>query len=231
MNTTTAAKILGVNLPLTEHALKTAYRRWAMFKHPDRGGSEEAMVELTDAYNVLKSTELVFAEEGLDKEERTTSGERLVDLGKGYPITTAAVLCDTCSGKGYREETSTWGWDWVTCPTEGCEGGQVTGRREKCVRCGGSKKFSRHGRVVKKDKKCDNCMGVGSIWIPEHPYRCKKCNPETGPFVPFGISKRPGYVREKRSKLVKYFVCSSCKGIGEVEMFNPVLKRGLLTCS
>jgi curved DNA-binding protein CbpA len=47
-------KILGVKRDATEDQIKKAYRGKAVNAHPDKGGNEEDMAELSRAYSVLK---------------------------------------------------------------------------------------------------------------------------------------------------------------------------------
>lgn len=50
-------EVLGVAFDASTAEIKAAYRRLAIQRHPDRGGSAEAMAELNEAYEVLKDPE------------------------------------------------------------------------------------------------------------------------------------------------------------------------------
>lgn len=47
--------VLGLTYPTSEQQIKAAYRRKAVELHPDRGGSNKAMIELTQAYQEARS--------------------------------------------------------------------------------------------------------------------------------------------------------------------------------
>jgi hypothetical protein len=51
-------EILGANERATPHDLERLYKRMAATRHPDRGGSEEAMKSLNEAYSVLRNKEM-----------------------------------------------------------------------------------------------------------------------------------------------------------------------------
>lgn len=46
----------GGGAPLTAAGIKERYRELAAFKHPDKGGSHEAMAELNAAYEQAKAS-------------------------------------------------------------------------------------------------------------------------------------------------------------------------------
>lgn len=50
-------EVLGVAFDASADEIKAAYRRLAIQRHPDRGGTAEAMAELNEAYEVLKDPE------------------------------------------------------------------------------------------------------------------------------------------------------------------------------
>src|SRR5258705_10090750 len=49
--------ILGANERTSQGDLERLYKRMAARRHPDRGGSEEEMKSLNEAYSVLRNTE------------------------------------------------------------------------------------------------------------------------------------------------------------------------------
>ena len=51
-------KVLGVDESAALDGIKQAYRRMAMKCHPDHGGSHEAMLEINEAFEVLRDPEL-----------------------------------------------------------------------------------------------------------------------------------------------------------------------------
>ena len=60
-----AADILGIERPWTPSAIKTAYRRRSRDTHPDRGGSDEAFIEVARARETLQ----VYLDRGLSPDE------------------------------------------------------------------------------------------------------------------------------------------------------------------
>ena len=50
-------EILGANERATPRDLERLYKRMAARRHPDRGGSEEEMKSLNEAYSVLRNRE------------------------------------------------------------------------------------------------------------------------------------------------------------------------------
>lgn len=56
MSTTEALRELQLNsIPeITREAVKTAYRRLSLQRHPDKGGSTEAMAQLNEAYATVE---------------------------------------------------------------------------------------------------------------------------------------------------------------------------------
>lgn len=55
MKISEAMKILGLSVPFTAKAAKTAYRQKAMAAHPDKGGSTEKMKQLNVAYTLCSN--------------------------------------------------------------------------------------------------------------------------------------------------------------------------------
>ena len=65
-----AKSILGINLQNSD--LKKAYRQAALKAHPDRGGSDEEMLKVNQAYELLKNTGF----NPMSREERDAQRER-----------------------------------------------------------------------------------------------------------------------------------------------------------
>lgn len=74
--------VLGVDRTATAEEIKAAYRAKASAAHPDRGGSHDAMVALTTAYDVLG-----------DNAKRASYDDTLNVIG---------TPCGVCSGEGRR---------------------------------------------------------------------------------------------------------------------------------
>ncbi|MBU0477944.1 J domain-containing protein [bacterium] len=49
-----ACRILGVSLNATPDEIREAYKKLAMFWHPDKGGDDKMMKEINWAYDILK---------------------------------------------------------------------------------------------------------------------------------------------------------------------------------
>ena len=229
-----------LNLPgqFARHDLKSAFRRLSLTKHPDHGGSHVEFVQLMDAFKVLESLaksdhDLTFT--------HTIEGQNLDTLGKGFPLSVSARTCDICNGRGYKEWHSMWGPDTKVgeqkCPT--CGGCKLL--RYPCKRCKGEGKtlvfFSQiiDGKKVsgKRRVDCDLCQGSGLF------YPVNKFNPVNPIYipgtkkigVPCGKCLGRGKVDVRENVMKGYSTCPKCCGIGEVEMFNPVIPRGFLSKS
>jgi DnaJ-class molecular chaperone len=234
-----AEHIMGILAGGDKKTLLRKYRELSMYRHPDVGGSQEEFTELTEAYNTLLSL-CETVDDGSVKVQ-CIDGTRLDDLGKGYPITESAVTCDGCEGKGYREYSG---------------GAVATGRQIQCPTCGGSGLFSYpckkchgsgkyvHPNTGKEVGDCNLCGGSGRFYPEDRKrggrfkmgwgmrdyfvkyipgttrigYECKDC---------FGR----GEVEEMTDGAPFYRKCEECKGIGEIKMWNPVLRRGLLVAN
>ena len=277
MNIIEASAVLRISTPFTSSQLLAAYRREAMTRHPDRGGSDDLFRELTTAYEFMQP--LVAASvEGSDGPKRTVDGVLLSELGQGYPLTKSARTCDRCGGAGYSFDESHSGAS-IECPKcighgivsyecRRCAGtGKVNGK--DCYTCHGSGRFfpnvtdkeikdgvsydkreraitvqasaklpNTHGRV------CFECNGVGRIDYEEDLFagfwnwnaRSKR-NPPGISYVNKLVFETGCTIKEAQKKLgfsatttrTTYFKCTVCHGIGEIEMWNPVLPRGLLS--
>jgi DnaJ-class molecular chaperone len=241
--------VLGVTLPIAEGALKSAFRRKSLETHPDRDeGSNEDFIMVKEAYDFLIGTEMILRMLDEERDACTMDGTPLSNLGNGLPITKSGVKCEDCLGKGYNEQpigTHTW----KVCPH--CNG-KFKLTELPCKKCGGDGKFRRNGKVVGK---CYQCNG-GGTFKPKFPVTCKECNPlnkegEFGkiladlhmhdPIIEHIIRSEwsrggdwgwIGFGRSHKGMIPKfttnYHVCHKCKGTGEIELFNPVLKRNRL---
>lgn len=50
-----ALQLLSITPPYDEKQLKSAYRKAALLHHPDKGGSKETFIKVSDAYELLKN--------------------------------------------------------------------------------------------------------------------------------------------------------------------------------
>ena len=269
-----ASSVLKIAPPFTAPQLLSAYRKEAIFRHPDRGGSDDLFRELTAAYDFMKP--LAQADTFSEGPPETIGGVPLSELGKGYPLTKNACTCDQCAGKGYTEDES---FREATCGCVKCKGhgiisydckkcaGAGKTKAGTCYSCRGSGRFfprvspedieneyamDQKGRRVtiqasKKIKNlfgkiCFECEGTGripwdvSIFARMWEFYERRRSRITGSLLAqmmvkdgIPLSKAKEILDFKgEGRQVFYHRCSKCKGIGEIEMFNPVLPRGLI---
>jgi len=200
-----------LELPVTEVALKKAYKQKARELHPDLGGDEEAFKDLQKAYNFFTSDLArlsgVFSEgEGELIVLQTVEGIPLAELGLGLGPTTNGKDCPKCDHKGYIKD---YGHSWHRC--EHCDDDGMVPREFKCKRCNGTGTFfTAQGREVD----CRTCRGTG---IFKHPYLSKPCSVCHGSKTVWSQTEQ-----------VFYRKCSHCNGTGELEIFNPVVPKGAI---
>jgi hypothetical protein len=68
-----AAKILNLNGDVTQELIKTAYRRASSKYHPDKGGSEEMMKAVNQAYEALKNYDGYSVDSGEQSQKNSYS--------------------------------------------------------------------------------------------------------------------------------------------------------------
>jgi DnaJ-class molecular chaperone len=210
--------------------LKVAFRRVVSKTHPDVGGIREEFERAMSFFYTLSNQCTNFGKRpdgSIIEGDKTTEGRKLVDLGKGYPITENAKTCETCDGKGYTSFRKECDHKYQVC--DACNG--IGLFSYPCKKCGGSGEYSRNGKIIGE---CNLCHGSGRFY-PENkrPLRgfcdafryipgtmklgitCKKCNGHGQLWVPVVSDK------------LFHAVCYICDGIGEIRIFNPVLPRGL----
>jgi len=229
MKTAQAMEILGIDPDVRFSAieLKTSFRRMSLIKHPDAGGSVDEFNELQEAYEVLKGA---VVEEGKMSETRVVDGTLLSELGRGYPLSVSARLCEDCEGRGYREFESVQRTEWRPCSE--CEGSGLLSY--PCNRCGGTGRY-KHPRTGKDVGECFGCKGSGKFYPKSKSYRdgwflrVPRYIPRTKAIgVPCKVcgGKGESPVAVKTEKLLAR--CVGCSGIGEIKIWNPVIPRGFL---
>jgi curved DNA-binding protein CbpA len=88
---------LGAERDSTAGEIERMYKRLAVQHHPDRGGCEEEMKALNEAYGVLKDAETRRA---YDTERETCADEDEYDLDEEYaPVTSPGATADAVSGQ------------------------------------------------------------------------------------------------------------------------------------
>lgn len=217
-----ASKILCIKLPTTANALKSAYRRRSRIVHPDHSvaiDAKEQFQALAAAYEYAQTQPSWIAEgyDGPSESSFCEDGTPLSDLGQGLGPTTNGKPCDGCDAKGFTSYSA----EMVQCPD--CRPG-IRNVQYRCRRCGGDGMFKRDGRAMGQ---CNGCRGGG--WVTSRDTkrvdtifgvrmmpanRCATCR---------GVER----VKDPRGRLI-HNKCYSCKGTGEILVFNPVIPKGLL---
>ncbi len=198
--------------PFSLTQLKEAFRGAAKKLHPDLTKRDTGLLfdEMRRCYDSLTDLAEIdprmFSGEGTAAALRTTDGTPLYELGLGLGPTRNGRDCKECEHRGYTEE---FGIDWVSCET--CFGSGEVPRIMPCRYCENGKfKQQRSGHTVD----CRVCKGTGKFKHPRHKEVCLDC---------LGVGRKYG-----KGKQVRYCKCFDCKGMGEIELFNPLLPKGRL---
>jgi DnaJ-class molecular chaperone len=228
-NTTTDQLLafIGLFRPTTMQALKTAYKRKSRELHPDINLSvdaEENFKLLNSIYETIcKRTNWCMDEPGSNTPDWiNTCGKGLGPnkngrpcencRGAGYTVSTYIDVfnlgseCPKCAGSGYQLCSKCNGTGNYTVQCNKCDSNGLftlrSGRKVQCKVCSGYKT-----RVIGT---CYTCNGTGRSKQLHH--SCKLCGGD-------GI-----IYSEKES----YSKCHKCNGVGEVEIWNPVIPKGRL---
>lgn len=217
MDCDTALKILGLEVPTTVNAVKTAYRRQSKLEHPDASKHPEASFrfrQVNEAYITLKDDASIL-DGAIPLGTRTQEGDEITALGKGLGLTVNGICCDECKGDGYKAVFQSE----KPCPDcRPVDTGtifsffifQVSPREYRCWKCAGTGFFSKNGKRIGV---CFACQGKG--W-----YRRKRSKHD-----PCKTCRDLGRVKTSDKT---FYTCQRCEGKGELPMWNPVLPRGLL---
>jgi DnaJ-class molecular chaperone len=205
-----ASKELGIShYSFTAKELKTFFRKRVKLVHPDHGGTSEGFQALKSSYALL--VEYARDEDGnISAPFTTTDGRLLSELGLGLGSTTNGRDCETCDHLGY---TTHFGTHYIICAM--CDDyGLVHTKSVPCRHCKGTGKFTqaRSRRVVD----CRGCKGTGCFVKLTHPRICGVC---------FGSKT----IHKTNLEEKYYETCWKCNGTGEIEIHNPVLRKGILT--
>jgi len=278
MNIIEASAILKISTPFIFPELLSAYRREAVIRHPDRGGSNNQFQELTDAFNFMKPlAQINKKEDECNVASKTEDGTLVSELGKGLPLNKNACTCEECNGLGYHARKIASGAS-IKCPKcighgilsydcKKCSGRGKLEDGKTCILCKGTglyfPRLSREeiesgfsntksgNRVVVTRSKilssifgrvCFECDGDGRISYNRSIFsfmdvvglgrRVKPCGRD---YIDVVI-KKTGCTFEEAHRILDfvsdsertfYHKCYKCQGVGEIEMFNPVLPRGL----
>ena len=202
---------LGLLSPVTIQDLKSAYRRKVKELHPDiNPHGTELFKEFQEVYEWLTSPEIIsiIACKGeVESAARTEDGIPLSELGLGFDNTKNGMDCPECEHLGYKKVTAE---RFHICRE--CFGAGYT-YSNTCDACNGTGKFTQ--KNSKRVVECLRCKGLGSVRYAGI-HRCTACV--------------RGYVSHPTER-VTYHICYKCMGVGELEIFNPVLRKGLLTAT
>ena len=200
-------KILNVEFPFTMKALRNAYWRRSKETHPDAGGSNEAFRKSQEAYEFLQP----YCSEELSQKEIEDIEWKRRKVEEEFPFKNF-VDCDRCNGKGkWVEEAPDFRYKEETIICQRCHGTGVY--TNQCRVCNGTGKFKQHnGRIVD----CIRCNGSGFYKVGN----CFTCHGEG--FLHIETLENHG-----RKKV--YHVCHVCDGTGKIEIWNPVLKKGVVS--
>lgn len=205
------ARYLGLSAPVTIKELKSGYRKKAMEYHPDLNpNGTELFKEFQQVYEWLTSPgimETIAVAGEVELVSRTIDGIPLSELGLGFDNTKNGIDCPDCSHTGYKRVVE----EKIHLCRE-CFGAGYA-YANTCTACTGTGKFTQ--KNSKKVVDFLRCKGAGTIHYRTLT-RCTACV--------------RGYVTNRTEK-VTFHTCYRCRGVGELEIFNPVIRKGLLGVS
>lgn len=211
-----ALTLMGLDEPFSKETLQSRKREKFFKTHPDHGGSEKAFIEMQEAFKALEPLAIDIQTNVEREVGYTTTGEYILDLGKGFGSEFTGMgkkSCSPCKGQGY---TVTYGFDYLEERCSDCKGsGQYQKEFRYTCRCCNKGQFTqKNGRVVE----CRVCKGTGIYVTKTKPRPCIRC---------WGM----GYTfsRQRTEKKKIYHTCLKCKGVGEIELNNPVLPSNALS--
>jgi DnaJ-class molecular chaperone len=166
-------KYFGLQVPVTEDALKGAFRAQVKKLHTDVSGGDtkSQFVEMKAAYDYLVAAKICSRNEnGAIPEGLTTDGTLLSELGLGLGPTKNGRDCTQCNHRGYQVRLV---YDSVVCPS--CKGAtrKTNSRRFwglSCLTCYDTGRISTATQKTTYER-CYHCKGTGEIeiWNPVLP--------------------------------------------------------------
>lgn len=210
---TLAQQYFNLELPVEAIDLKAAYHQKAKELHPDRNEKDTTALfqEMQDAYTKLSESTAII--EVTNNALTTIEGVLLADLGTGLSLVINSVPCDNCQTKGYTTEA---GSRFVECTD--CDAVGLT--LKTCPQCRGSRGFT---ALDGSHVTCHSCNDIGTVSYYKVKFNwndrvfwsrlCSSCNGTKRKAIPYGHIYRR---------------CSPCQGLGEIQIFNPVIPKGRL---
>ena len=208
---TLAKQYFDLKLPIEATDLKAAYRKKVKDLHPDRNENDTTVMfqEMQAAYTKLSESEAILEVTG--NASATIEGISLADLGTGLSLVVNSVPCEYCQGKGYSTEVGSRFVECTDCDTMGLA-------LKTCPQCRGSRGFT---TLDGSHITCRSCDDLGTVpnkgdfnWFERFWSKlCSSCNGTKRKTVPYGQIYRR---------------CYTCKGLGEIQIFNPVIPKGRL---
>lgn len=193
---------------VTLQDVKKTYRVRAFKNHPDRGGDPDEFCVLQEAYELLlEHADQLTREEDVAGISYTDDGYPIDALGRGlgFKDVMGSKVCENCDGRGY---TTVQTLEQIFEPSSTCRKCKGMGiLMERCPKCRG------YGKIM--GKICPHCDGKKRIYAGI----CPACQGR-GWFMGYG------YQEVERLKVRR---CNRCAGTGEIELFNPVIPRNVVT--
>lgn len=204
-----ALKVFGLTFPFSAEELTVEYRKLVKETHPDTNPNAKkgAFQEVKEAYDFLKN--LSIFKDGLPSDNSLKEDD---GFGKGLGSKINGKTCEVCSGRGYEYGKKI---ELVTRPCSYCLGTGVHIHKKyvPCKKCKGGEYYNRKGEYVGK---CGTCKGTGLFEKVWHQH-CFICGGE-------GKFSHHEYIEDEYQKIP----CYTCKGVGEIPIKNPVIRKGAI---
>ena len=192
--------LLGISRSASQDEIKKAYRKKAIEKHPDQGGSSEEFTKINEAYSVLSDASKRSMYDQYGREGLSESG------GPGPGFDPNDIFSQFFGGRSAGPEASPMTEDKAMSISVTLE--DLYKGREKTV-------------LIRRPAVCTKCMGAGST-KPGAKKKCGKCHGTGQETVVNHVG--PGMVQQfittcrtchgQGQSLRREDACGSCKGEG-----------------